>query len=86
MRLAIENELLQAGRGGLGLLELPEAFGGRLELTRSIVVDTIANFRKAGQSVGSAEGSLSRGDDALAIKDYKTAFTYYRNAYRLAVQ
>jgi len=86
LRLTIENQLLQAGRGGVGLLELPEAFGGRLELTRSIVVDTIANFRKAGQSVGSAEGSLSRGDDALAIKDYKTAFTYYRDAYRLAVQ
>ena len=86
MQLAIESELLQAGSGGLGSFELPAAYGGYLELTRQIVVNTIQKFQAAGQSVGSAQTSLSLGDAALATNDYKSAFTYYKNAYRLAVQ
>ncbi len=86
MQLAIESELLQAGSGGLGSFELPAAYGGYLELTRQIVVNTIQKFQAAGQSVGSAQTSLSLGDAALASNDYKSAFTYYKNAYRLAVQ
>jgi len=60
LQLAIETELLQAGIGGLGTFELPEAYGGYLGLTRQIVVNTIQNFQAAGQSVGSAMTSLPR--------------------------
>ncbi|HEY2013120.1 MAG TPA: hypothetical protein VGH38_06430 [Bryobacteraceae bacterium] len=85
-RLAIEQELLQAGRGGLGMLELPASAGGYLEQVRQVVADTIQKFRAAGQSVGSADTSMSLADDAVSRKDYKAAFTSYRDAYRLAVQ
>jgi len=86
LQIAIETELLEAGTGGLGTFELPEAYGGYLGLTRTIVVNTIQNFQAAGQSVGSALTSLAQGDAARNNNDYKSAFTYYRNAYRLTVQ
>ncbi len=85
-RLQIEQELLQAGRGGIGSLELPNAVGGFLEDVRSVVVDTIDKFRGAGLSVGAAASELQNADSARNAKDYKAAFTGYRNAYRLAVQ
>ena len=85
-RLVIENELLQAGSGGIGLLELPASAGGYLEMVRTVVVDTIQKFVAAGQPVGSANAFLALADQAVASANYKTAFTNYRYAYRLAVQ
>jgi hypothetical protein len=85
-RLAVESELLQSGRGGLGTFALPAAQGGYLEEVRKVVADTIAKFRAAGQSVGSAEGEMANADAAVGRREYKAAFTSYRNAYRLAVQ
>lgn len=85
-RLTVETELLQAGSGGIGLLELPASAGGYFELVRQIVVDTMQKFRAAGQSVGAADSELSKSDEAANNRNYKAAFTALRNAYRLTVQ
>ena len=85
-RLTIETELLQAGSGGIGLLELPASAGGYFEEVRKIVVDTMQKFRAAGQSVGAADSELSKSDDSVSNRNYKAAFTSLRNAYRLTVQ
>jgi hypothetical protein len=85
-RLTVEQELLQAGRGGIGTLELPASAGGYLEEVAKVVKDTLDKFVAAGQAISSARTSLGLAEDAFANRDYKTAFTNYRNAYRLAVQ
>jgi len=85
-RLAVEQELLQSGRGGLGTFALPAAQGGYLEEVRKVVADTIGKFRAAGLTVGTAEVELANADAAVARREYKVAFSSYRNAYRLAVQ
>jgi hypothetical protein len=63
---------------------LPEAHGGRIEIVREIVGETISNAVAAGLSIGPANRELAAGDAAYAAQDYRTAFRRYITAYRNA--
>jgi hypothetical protein len=84
LRLKIEADLSEPGNHPIALFEVPASAGGYLNLTRSIVADTIAKLQTAGQSVGNAQSFLDAGDAALAAHDYKSAYADYGKAYRAA--
>jgi hypothetical protein len=66
----------------VALYMTPGAKGGFLELTRSIVVQTIANI--AGSNTDQANALLAKGDAAVVAGDYKKAYSYFRLAYKKA--
>jgi hypothetical protein len=84
LRLQIEADLSEPGNHPVALFEVPASAGGYLDLTREIVVDTIAKMQAAGQGVGNAEAFLASGDAARAAQDYKRAYSDYGKAYRAA--
>ena len=83
VRLEIERALQQ----GLpyGSLYLPEANGGRLELVRAIVSQTMQNVLDSGESANQASAKLAAGDDQFKERHYKQAFRLYSDAYKAAV-
>lgn len=83
-RMQIEDAL-QAGEH-VGLFQRPAVAGGRLEIVRDVVTDTIAGLRAAGQPVYNAELELSRGNTAFARREYKKAYEHYIAAYQEAVR
>ena len=84
LRLKIEADLSQSSTHGIALFQVPQAQGGYLELARSIVADTIAKQRAAGQPVGQAASFLASGDAAMAAGAYKAAYDSFGKAYRQA--
>jgi hypothetical protein len=84
LRLQIEADLSEPGNHPVALFEVPASGGGYLDLTRSIVADTIAKMQAAGQGVGNAQAFLAAGDAARAAQDYKGAYADYGKAYRAA--
>ena len=84
LRLQIEADLSEPGNHPVALFEVPASGGGYLDLTREIVVDTIAKMQAAGQGVGNAQAFLAAGDAARAAQDYKDAYADYGKAYRAA--
>lgn len=83
VRLEIERALQQ----GLpyGSLYLPEANGGRLELVRAIVGETVQNVLDSGESANQASAKLAAGDAQLKERHFKQAFRLFSEAYRAAV-
>lgn len=67
-------------------LQLPSAFGGRLETVREVVADAIVNSQRAGIKVDSALVLLRQGDDWFNAGNYADAFDAYRSAYQELVQ
>lgn len=87
LRLRIENNLSHMNdQKGVGLFMLPAKFGGHLELTREILVETIDAMVAAGQNIYNAKGELAGGDKDVLAKQYKSAYSRYRKAYRSAVR
>ena len=84
LRLQIEADLSEPGNHPVALFEIPASAGGFLDLTRDIVVDTIAKMQAAGQGVGGAQAHLAAGDAEVAAQDYKAAYIDYGKAYRAA--
>jgi hypothetical protein len=84
LRLHIEEDLSQPGAHPIALFEVPASGGGYLDLTRSIVADTIAKMQAAGQEIGNAQAFLAAGDAAVTAHDYKGAYANYGKAYRAA--
>jgi hypothetical protein len=84
LRMHIEADLSEPGNHPIALFEIPASAGGYLNLTRTIVADTIAKMQAAGESVGQAEAFLAAGDAALAAHDYKGAYADFGKAYRAA--
>jgi hypothetical protein len=84
LRMHIEDDLSDPGNHPLALFGVPEANGGHLNLTRSIVADTIAKMQATGQGVGNAAAFLASGDAARAANDFKGAYREYGKAYRAA--
>jgi hypothetical protein len=83
VRLEIERALQQ---GSLyGSLYLPEANGGRLEVVRAIVSETIQNVLRSGESANQASEKLAAGDDQLKGGHFKQAFRLYSEAYKAAM-
>ncbi len=83
VRLEIETALQQ----GLpyGSLYLPAANGGRLEVVRTIVSETIQRVLDSGESANQANAKLAAGDDQLKDRHFKQAFRLYSEAYKAAV-
>ena len=83
VRLEIERALQQ----GLpyGSLYLPEANGGRLELMRAIVSETMQHVLDSGESANQASARLAAGDDQFKEGHFKQAFRLYSEAYKAAV-
>ncbi len=63
-------------------LQVPQAFGGHLELVRTITTQVIASVQASGGKIGNAQSQLAAGDAALAAHQYQTAFKNYKHAYR----
>jgi hypothetical protein len=88
MRTRIEINL--AGHGEhphpIALFQLPQQYGGYLELARDIVAETITNMTAAGEHVGNAEKWLAKGDEDVSSASYKRAYEYYAKAYRDATR
>jgi hypothetical protein len=57
---------------------------GMIGLVRLIVVQTISN--QAGSSTSQANSFLAKGDKDLAAGNYKSAYQWYRQAYKTAVK
>jgi hypothetical protein len=83
VRLEIERALQQGSP--YGSLYLPAASGGRLEIVRAIVDETIQNVLHSGESANQASAKLAAGDDQLKDGHFKQAFRLYSEAYKAAV-
>ena len=83
VRLEIERALQQGSP--YGSLYLPEANGGRLEIVRAIVFETIQHILDSGESANQASATLTAGDDQLKARHFKQAFRLYSEAYKSAV-
>jgi hypothetical protein len=84
LRTQIEADLAEADNATyVGLYVTPTANGGYLDLVRTIVVDTIAKL--AGASTAQANSFLAQADAFKAAGNYKSAYQYYRKAYKSAV-
>jgi hypothetical protein len=83
VRLEIERALQQGSP--YGSLYLPEANGGRLEIVRAIVGETIQNVVHSGESANQASAKLAAGDEQLKGGHFKQAFRLYSEAYTAAV-
>jgi hypothetical protein len=83
LRVEIEKSMLLHDR--ISYFYLPAAFGGRLELVREIVVETIVQNQAAGIDVGGAPASVAAGDADYANGDWKGAYDEYQRAYRTVV-
>jgi len=83
VRLEIERALQQ----GLpyGSIYLPEANGGRLEVVRRIVSETIQNVLNSGETANAAGDKLAAGDMQRVGGHFKEAFRLYCAAYKAAV-
>lgn len=84
LRLEIEKALRFDTR--IASLYLPEAFGGKLGLVRSIVVETMQRVRDSGEGVIAADTRLAEGDLKASQGLYKDAFHRYARAYFDAVR
>lgn len=86
LRLQIELNLLQGPRYNLAQFQQPASAGGKLELVRSIVEDTIKKGSQSGvpQSViNQANNEMTIGDAHYAATAYKDAYAHFRTAYLL---
>ena len=83
LRLEIEKALQQGAP--YGWLYLPAANGGKLEVVRLVVNETIQSVLASGESANQATTKLSAGDDQLKAGHFKQAFRLYSEAYKAAV-
>jgi hypothetical protein len=82
LRMEIEQNLDKAeGQSTIGLFQLPAAFGGYLEVVRSIVTDTLAKEAAIGNPSPKALMYLTQANAAFAAGRYKAAYGLYRQAY-----
>ena len=68
------------------MFQLPEIFGGYLELVREIVEITINMMKDAGQDIHNANEKLIKGDEKFAAGEYKKAYKEYGKSYREATK
>lgn len=86
LRLQIELNLMQGPRYNLAQFQNPASAGGKLELVRTIVDDTIKKGALAGVPqavIDQANRLLATGDIHFVAKGYKDAYANFRSAYLL---
>jgi hypothetical protein len=85
LSIRTQIEINLAGHGKhphpVAIFQLPEQFGGYLELAREIVADVIQMMLAAGQDIHKANEQLIRGDERFAAGEYKKAYTEYSKSY-----
>jgi hypothetical protein len=88
LRTRIEINLAGHGKHPheIAMFQLPEQFGGHLELAREVVEETLVNMMAAGESINNAEKKLAQGDLRYAAGEYKRAYVGYGEAYRAATK
>ena len=86
LRIKIEQNLAaNSSELPLGIFQLPAAYGGYLEVVRSIVTDTIAKSATLGTpNAAQAAIYLGSANTAFAAGQYKAAFNLYARAYGFA--
>ena len=84
LRMDIEENLTRngAGTGPMALFQLPTAKGGYLEMTKAIVVETIAKETAVGHGNTKATVDLNTANTAFTSGQFKTAYDYYSKAYQ----
>lgn len=85
LRQRIEANLQAGDNGRIVRFQLPASVGGLLEEVREVVAQTLLDNVAAGHQVGDAFELFAAGDTALNSQAYKTAFGFYRESYRAAV-
>jgi len=83
VRLEIEKALQQGTP--YGSLYLPQRNGGRLEVVRAIVGETIQHVIDSGESANQASTKLAAGDEELKQGHFQQAFRLYSEAYKAAM-
>lgn len=86
LRLQIELNLMQGPRYNLAQFQMPASAGGRLELVRTIVDDTIKKGAQIGVPqtvITQANSELAMGDLDFTTKNFKDAYAHFRTAYLL---
>ena len=81
LRMQIEQNLDKNDEAPVGLFQLPAAFGGYLEVVKSIVTETLAKRAAVGNPSAQAMAFLASANAAFAAGEYKTAYVNYRKAY-----
>jgi hypothetical protein len=81
LRMQIEQNLDKNDEAPVGLFQLPAAFGGYLEVVKSIVTETLAKRAAVGNPSPTAMTFLGLANAAFAAGQYKTAYVNYRKAY-----
>jgi hypothetical protein len=81
LRMAIEQNLEKNDERPIGAFQLPAAFGGYLEVVKSIVTETLAKRAANGTPIAQATAFLNTANAAFAAGEYKTAYVNYRKAY-----
>ena len=82
LRMEIEQNLdKNQGEAPIGLFQLPAAFGGYLEVVKSIVTETLAKEAAVGNPSPNAMSDLTQANAAFTAGAYKTAYGLYRKAY-----
>jgi hypothetical protein len=85
LRIKIEENLAaNSSELPMGIFQLPAAYGGYLELVRSIVTDTIAKSATLGTPNAQAASFLGSANAAFAAGHYKAAYKLYAQAYGFA--
>ena len=70
----------------VALFQLPAAFGGFLEVAKSIAHDAVAKQTAVGHGNANAAGDLQAGDNAFAAGHFKLAYQNYSKAYIDVIQ
>jgi hypothetical protein len=83
LRTQIEANLAEYQSDAVGLYVTPGANGGYLEPARAIVIDTIAKL--GGKHTADANKQLAQGDAQKVLGNFFKAYSFYRQAYRTAV-
>jgi hypothetical protein len=81
LRMEIEDNLDRNEEVPIGLFQLPAAYGGYLEVVRSIVTETLAKEAAVGNPSPKAMIYLTQANAAFTAGTYKTAYALYRKAY-----
>jgi hypothetical protein len=85
VRMLVEENLARngTGTGPVGLFQLPAAFGGYLDVVKSIVNSTFANETASGRPPSAqANAALATANSDFTAHLYKAAYTYYTKAYQ----
>src|SRR6185437_417058 len=82
LRMEMEQNLdSNQGEGPIALFQLPAAFGGYLEVVKSVVTETLAKEAAVGNPSPKAMIYLTQANAAFTAGTYKTAYQLYRKAY-----